>query len=148
MAENKNVAPKKPAKKKSAEKKKTTKKAVKKVIKKAAKKATKKALEQPNNKQPPTSNIPPGSTITELLGESFLTDLIADWQEVGAKVIQKCRVSKPDAYLRLVATYAPKEFRKTIQPYEDVDDKELEERLRETLKQLKALDIDQGIGPS
>jgi hypothetical protein len=37
------------------------------------------------------------------LNEHFITDLLADWEEHGADVISRVRVSEPATYLRAVA---------------------------------------------
>lgn len=86
----------------------------------------------------------PGTTMTEALGETFLVDLITDWQEHGGGVIETCRTTKPDAYLKLVATYAPKEFRKTLEPFEGMSDNDLKARLNETLEEIRTLGLDVG----
>lgn len=86
----------------------------------------------------------PGTTMTEALGETFLVDLITDWQEHGGGVIEACRTTKPDAYLKLVATYAPKEFRKTLEPFEGMNDNDLKARLNETLEEIRTLGLDLG----
>lgn len=44
------------------------------------------------------------------LGEDFLRELAADFQEHGAEAIQKVRADKPDQYLRVIASILPKEF--------------------------------------
>ena len=92
------------------------------------------------------SNLPPGTPMTEALGESFLSDLIADWQDSGVNVIEECRTNKPDAYLRLISAYAPKEFRKQIQPFEEMSDEQLERKLAETFLELKAFGFDPSPG--
>lgn len=126
-SEKKSKAPRKTApKKKTATKKPTSKKT-----------ATKKTgARKPVPK--------PGTTMTEALGETFLVDLITDWQEHGGGIIEACRTTKPDAYLKLVATYAPKEFRKTLEPFEGVSDNDLKTRLKETLEEIRTLGLDIG----
>jgi hypothetical protein len=94
----------------------------------------------------PLSSLPPGTPMTEALGESFLSDLITDWQDSGVNVIEECRTNKPDAYLRLISAYAPKEFRKQIQPFEEMSDEELERKLADALLELKALGFDPSTG--
>ena len=91
-----------------------------------------------------TSRPPSGTRMTEALGETFLVDLITDWHEHGGGVIENCRTSKPDAYLKLVATYAPKEFRKTLEPFEGMSDRDLKIRFHEALEEVRALGLDLG----
>lgn len=123
--------------KKKAVKKKTAKKtsAKKVVTKKAAAKSPKTA-----------PALPPDAPMTDLLGESFLNDLVEDWQTNGAGVIEECRVSKPEAYLRLVAAYAPKELRKQLRPFSNIDDEALLKELNHVLLELKELGIETGAG--
>lgn len=129
--------------KKTVTKKKTT--AKKKTVSKktTAKKTTRAKTAAPKKSVPKVS---PGMTITEALGESFLTDLISDWQTNGTGVIETCRTTKPDAYLKLIATYAPKEFRKTLEPFEGMTDATLQQKLNETLEALNALKAGTGSG--
>lgn len=98
--------------------------------------ARKKAISKPG--------LPPGTTMTEALGETFLMDLITDWHEHGGGVIENCRATKPDAYLKLVATYAPKEFRKTLEPFEGMSDHDLKTRFQQALEEIRALGLDEG----
>lgn len=110
--------------------------------KSAAKKTTRKKTtgKKPIGKTHP----PPGTRMTEALGETFLVDLITDWHEHGGGVIETCRTTKPDAYLKLVATYAPKEFRKTLEPFEGMSDRDLKTRFHEALEEVRALGLDLG----
>jgi hypothetical protein len=130
----------------------TTKKSPK---KKVAKKATPKraarsvASDKPKSSTRPTglsdslSSLPvPGTPMTQALGETFLTDLISDWYDNGSGVIEICRTTKPDAYLKLIATYAPKEFRKTLEPFAGMSDNHLKERLKDALEKIRTLGLD------
>lgn len=133
----KKTVTKKRAAKKRVAKKKTTKK--KTVTKKqpAPKKAVAKTI-----KPEASMDIAPGTPMTEALGETFLIDLISDWREIGGGVIEICRTTKPDAYLKLIATYAPKEFRKTLEPFGELTDQDLKERLDHALKKINAIGLD------
>ena len=113
----------------------------KKTVPKKRTPAKKKAA--PSARKPKSAKLPPGTTMTEALGETFLMDLISDWQENGGGVIETCRTTKPDAYLKLVATYAPKEFTKTLQPFEGMSDDDLKHRLESALEKIRALGVDQ-----
>lgn len=44
------------------------------------------------------------------LGEAFLENLLADWQQYGAAAIVEVRETKPDQYLKVVASILPKEL--------------------------------------
>lgn len=43
------------------------------------------------------------------LSERFAADLLADFERHGKDAIEACRVEKPDAYLKVVASLLPKE---------------------------------------
>lgn len=47
------------------------------------------------------------------LSEAFITDVLQDWQKGGTEAIVKCREEDPAAYLRVVASLIPKEFKLT-----------------------------------
>ena len=59
------------------------------------------------------------------LGEEFLQDMLADWKEHGAVVIQAVRIDKPDQYLKVVASILPKDINLKVNPLEDMADDEL-----------------------
>lgn len=65
------------------------------------------------------------------LGEAFLDDLYADWQENGKRVIEVVRAEKPDQYLKVVASILPKDLNVNVNKYDDLTDEELRQRLRE-----------------
>lgn len=44
------------------------------------------------------------------LAESFVADMLADWEVSGAAAIQQVRINDPSTYLRVVAGLVPKEF--------------------------------------
>ena len=145
MTTAKKATTKKTAAKKAVAKKTVAKKTATKTST-AKKTATKKPAAKPKaatRRKTSSPQVPPGTTITEALGESFLTDLIGDWRDNGAGVIEICRTTKPDAYLKLIATYAPKEFRKTLEPFEGMSNVALRKKLSETLAILKDLEQEQ-----
>lgn len=59
------------------------------------------------------------------LGESFLTDLQADWEKNGVDVIAKVRTDRPHEYLKVVASILPKELNVRVDPLDEMDDDEL-----------------------
>ncbi len=59
------------------------------------------------------------------LGEAFLKDLLADWEQHGVAAIEACRTDKPDVYLRTVAGILPKELNVKVNEYEEMNDDEL-----------------------
>ena len=65
------------------------------------------------------------------LGEAFLADLCADWEEHGKAAIERVRCEKPDVYLKVVASILPRDLNVNINPLEDATDDELVQRLRD-----------------
>jgi hypothetical protein len=59
------------------------------------------------------------------LGEAFLSAMHADFEAHGSEVIEKVRVEKPDAYLKVVASILPKELNVKVDPIEELTDDEL-----------------------
>ena len=64
------------------------------------------------------------------LGESFVADMLADWEEHGVQVIQTVRSEKPEVYLKVVASILPKDLNVNVNQAENMTDGELIERLR------------------
>jgi hypothetical protein len=56
------------------------------------------------------------------LGETFIADLYADWQQHGPQVIETCRRNKPEVYLKVVASLLPKELEIKENPFDDFTD--------------------------
>lgn len=65
------------------------------------------------------------------LGEAFLEDMLADWQEHGVAAIATVRAEKPDQYLKVVASILPRDLNVSINPLEEASDDELIQRLRD-----------------
>ena len=65
------------------------------------------------------------------LGEAFIADMLADWEEHGADVIKKVRDEKPADYLKVVASILPKDLNVNINPVEELTDEQLIERIRQ-----------------
>lgn len=65
------------------------------------------------------------------LGEAFLNDLYANWQQHGVETIETVREDNPEVYLKVVASILPKDLNVNINPLEEAKDEELIQRLRE-----------------
>lgn len=71
-----------------------------------------------SDKDPDTGRFLPGNSgfsgrpkgSRNRLGEQFLSDLQADWEEHGAKAIEETRIQKPAEYVKVVASLLPKEM--------------------------------------
>ena len=70
------------------------------------------------------------------LGEAFLSDMLADWEQHGVKVIQTVRAEKPDVYLKTVASILPQEVNVRVEPFEDMTDDQLRKHAERLLAEL------------
>ena len=71
--------------------------------------------EKPRNSsrwQPGQSGNPAGRPkgARNKLGEKFIADMYADWQQHGVEVIERVRAENPVAYLKVVAATIPNEL--------------------------------------
>lgn len=64
------------------------------------------------------------------LGEAFLEALHADFAEHGVAAIKEVRETKPDQYLKVVASILPKDLNVNINQMDGLTDDELIERIR------------------
>lgn len=63
------------------------------------------------------------------LGEAFIQALHDDFEEHGIAAIAKVRDEKPDAYVKVIASLLPKEFK--IETTSDLTDEQLDAKLRQ-----------------
>lgn len=54
----------------------------------------------------------------------FIRAIAEDFEQHGRDAIQRCRLEKPDVYLRVIATMMPKELQES-RPLEDLTEDEL-----------------------
>ncbi len=71
------------------------------------------------------------------LSEAFLEALHEDFQEHGKAAIEAVRVSKPEAYIRVIASLLPRDVNLNTDPYEDLSDEELRQQLRQLEAELR-----------
>lgn len=64
------------------------------------------------------------------LGEAFLEDMLADWEANGPAAIREVRETKPDAYLKVVASILPKDLNVNFNQTDAMTDEQLIERIR------------------
>lgn len=99
------------------------------------------------DKDPDTGRFLPGNSgfsgrpkgARNKLGASFIEALSEDFQKYGRAVIEIVRDEKPDQYLKIVASLAPKELALGMNDTQALSDEEIVERLRalnETIKPL------------
>lgn len=65
------------------------------------------------------------------LGEAFIDALYADWEKHGTKVIETVRDTKPDQYLKVVASLLPKDFNINVNQMDELTDEQLIARVRQ-----------------
>lgn len=63
------------------------------------------------------------------LGEAFVQALHDDFEKHGVETIEKVRIEKPDAYVKVIASLLPKEFK--IETVSELTDEQLDARLRQ-----------------
>lgn len=80
------------------------------------------------------------------LGEAFLQDMLADWQENGAAVIARVRVEDPTQYVKVVASVLPKELNVRVDEFADLDDSQLARQLAAIASQLARAGVAFGEG--
>jgi hypothetical protein len=64
------------------------------------------------------------------LGEAFLEDMLADWEANGPAAIRVVRETKPDAYLKVVASILPRDLNVNFNQTDHMTDEQLVERIR------------------
>lgn len=77
------------------------------------------------------------------LGEAFLSDMLADWEQHGVQVIATVRAEKPDVYLKTVASILPQQLNVKVSDLDDLDDTELDRRIAAL---ARALELEIGTG--
>ena len=70
------------------------------------------------------------------LGESFVADLLADWEEHGAETIAKVREEKPADYVKVVASILPKDVNINVRPLEEMTDDQLRKQAEQLIAEL------------
>jgi hypothetical protein len=59
------------------------------------------------------------------LGEAFIADLYEDWQEHGKGVLEQTRLTKPEVYMRVVASLLPKDVNLNVGIGDQLSDDDL-----------------------
>src|SRR5262245_11804060 len=60
------------------------------------------------------------------LSEATLQELCADVEANGRAAIERCRLERPDVYVRVVASLLPKQIEKAPNPLDELNDHELD----------------------
>jgi hypothetical protein len=61
------------------------------------------------------------------ISEALLAELSANFEAGGAEAIERCRVERPDVYLRVIVSLLPKQTEQVSSPLADLTDEELAE---------------------
>lgn len=80
------------------------------------------------------------------LGEAFLADLLANWEQHGIATIETVRTEKPDQYLKVVASILPKELNVKINELDELTDEQLARQFAAIASQLAAAGLGLGAG--
>lgn len=64
------------------------------------------------------------------LGEKFIEDLLASWEEKGPEAIAKVIADKPEQYLKVIASILPRDLNVNINNMDDLTDEQLIQRIR------------------
>jgi ribulose bisphosphate carboxylase small subunit len=80
------------------------------------------------------------------LGELFLSDLMADWEENGAQAIKDMREEKPGDYVKVVAATLPRELNVKVSELDELSDEQIARQLASIASQLARAGIDLGAG--
>lgn len=80
------------------------------------------------------------------LGEAFLQDMLASWEEHGAVTIEKVRTEDPTQYVKVVASILPKEMNLRVGEFDDLTDDQLARQLASIASQLARAGVDLGAG--
>lgn len=75
------------------------------------------------------------------LGEAFVDELYADWLANGADVIKTVRETRPQDYLKVIASILPKDVNVNVSAIESMSDDELSTTIKRRLDALEFTSI-------
>jgi hypothetical protein len=73
------------------------------------------------------------------LGEAFIAALAEDFEKHGVEVIERVRIEKPDAYIKVIASLLPKDLNLNVNNLDHLTDAQLLARLRSLTEQAAPL---------
>jgi hypothetical protein len=76
------------------------------------------------------------------LGEAFIGDLHDRWMKRGLEAIDKVIDTKPDQFLRVIASLMPRDVNLTVRQLDELSDEQLLSRLRQVTEMARPLLID------
>ena len=62
-----------------------------------------------------------------------------DFEKHGTEVIERVRIEKPEAYIKVIASLLPKDLNLNVAKLDDLSDEQLLERLRSLTKEAAPL---------
>lgn len=71
------------------------------------------------------------------LGEEFIQKLYDDFQKHGVAAIEKVRIEKPDAYLKVIAGILPKDLNVNVNRFDGMSEEQMLEQLRRVSDQVR-----------
>lgn len=80
------------------------------------------------------------------LGEAFLEDLYSSWEAQGKEVIERVIATKPEQYLKVIASILPKDLNVNINNMDDLTDEQLIQRIRSLDSAIRPFLDAQGAG--
>ena len=86
-----------------------------------------------------TGNIGGGRTkgARNKIGEAFLSDMLADWEQHGPNVIETVRMEKPDQYLKVVASILPQQLNVRVSEFDELTEDQLDQRINAIARALQ-----------
>ena len=73
------------------------------------------------------------------LGEAFIQALAEDFERHGVEAIERVRIEKPEAYLKVIASLVPKDLNLNVSKYDHLTDEQLIVRLRMLTEQASPI---------
>jgi hypothetical protein len=73
------------------------------------------------------------------LGEDFIQALADDFERHGVEAIERVRIEKPEAYLKVIASLLPKDLNLNVSKYDHLTDEQLIVRLRMLTEQAATI---------
>lgn len=75
------------------------------------------------------------------LGEAFIEDLLEDWQLHGVSAIAAVRGTKPDQYLRVIASILPRELNVRTNDLDELTDEQLARQYAAIVRAIEAVGL-------
>lgn len=77
------------------------------------------------------------------LGEAFIDALYENWLQNGVATIEAVRTTKPDQYLKVIASLLPQQLNVKVSEWDELSDEQLDQRISAI---ARALELEIGVG--